>query len=146
MSNMIRVNPFFRNGDIFNVVDQFFNRSLGDLVTTDMVKSQPQINIKETETSYDLEVAAPGLKKEDFSVKVEDDHLIISAETKAENKEEGENYKRREFNYSSFSRSYYLPDSVDAEGIKGKYENGILNIVVPKVKVKEPEGKVIEIS
>ena len=114
-------------------------------MTTDVVKSQPQINIKETDNSYELEVAAPGLKKEDFKISLDKDHLTISAEMSSENVEEKADYKRREFNYSSFSRSYYLPESIDADGIKAKYDNGILNIEVPKVEVNEPEGKTIEI-
>ena len=145
MSNLMKFNPIWKNRDVFNVMDEIFNKSLGDFMTTDVVKSQPQINIKETEKAYELEVAAPGLKKEDFKISLDKDHLTISAEMSTENVEEEGEYKRREFNYSSFSRSYYLPESIDSEGIKAKYDNGILRIEVPKVEVKEPKGKTIEI-
>ena len=145
MNNLIKFNPILKNHDVFNVMDEIFNKSLSDIMSTNAVKSQPQINIKESDKAYELEVAAPGLKKEDFKVTLDNDHLTISAEMSTENVEEGAEYKRREFNYSSFSRSYYLPDAIDSENIKAKYDNGILSIEVPKVEVKEPEGKTIEI-
>ncbi|MEM9982457.1 MAG: Hsp20/alpha crystallin family protein, partial [Bacteroidota bacterium] len=87
-----------------------------------------------------IEVAVPGLKKEDFNVEINENILTVSSEKKAETeqKEEGR-YTRREFHYSTFSRSFTLPKNVDAEKIEANYSEGILNITLPKLgEVKQP--------
>ena len=94
--------------------------------------SKPSVNIKETDKDYSIELAAPGLEKSDFQVEVKDDQLKIKVEKKAEHKEESEDYRRREFSYTSFSRSFYLPKDVRAEEIAAEYVNGILMITIPK--------------
>ena len=145
MNGIVKINPIFGNKDIFNFVDEVFNKSIGDFMNTDVIKSKPQINIKEEDKKYLMEVAAPGLSKEAFNLKVEEDYLVISAENKSDVSEEKDNYKKREFNYSSFERRYLLPESIDTDNINARYENGILSIDIPKVEVKAAEGKVIEI-
>ncbi len=107
----------------------------------------PSVNVKETKEAYKLEVAAPGMKKDDFKVEIKEGHLCIAAETKSEKEEKEENFTRKEFNYQAFSRSFWLPENVKADSIKATYNDGILKIEVPKVKVeKEEPAKVVKVS
>ena len=92
----------------------------------------PAVNIKEDNDKFTLELAAPGMKKDDFHINVEKDVLTISSEREKEKEEKKEDFARREFFYSSFKRSFNLPDTVDVENIKADYKNGILNISLPK--------------
>ena len=95
----------------------------------------PAINVKETDKGYTVELAAPGLKKEDFNVHINDEgNLIIKMEQKQENKEEDKNarYLRREFSYSKFEQALILPDDVDKNKIAAKVENGVLTVELPK--------------
>ena len=91
----------------------------------------------ENAAEFRLEVAAPGLAKEDFKINVEDVTLTISADKKAAEAKEGEKYIRREFGYSTFKRTFTLPETVDVTSIKAVYENGILVLTLPKVEVKK---------
>lgn len=98
----------------------------------------PSVNVAENETTFRLEVAAPGLAKEDFKVNIEDKTLTISAEKTVENEtKEGEKFLRREFGYSTFKRSFTLPETIDIANIKATYENGVLHLTLPKVEVKK---------
>lgn len=95
----------------------------------------PAINVKETDKGYTVELAAPGLKKEDFNVHINDEgNLIVKMEQKQENKEEDKNarYLRREFSYSKFEQTLILPDDVDKNKISAKVENGVLTVELPK--------------
>lgn len=92
----------------------------------------PSANVIENEKEFVIELAVPGMNRDDFHVDVENGQLIISSEKKAEKVEEKENYTRKEFNYNSFSRSFMLPDAIDPEKIKAKYENGLLRLLLPK--------------
>ena len=115
--------------DIFN---DFFDNDL-------MVKTNataPAINVIENENDYKIEVAAPGMTKEDFNVHVdEDNNLVISMEKKNENKEEKKEgrYLRREFSYTKFQQALILPDDVDKEKISAEVNNGVLNVELPKL-------------
>jgi HSP20 family protein len=100
----------------------FFSRKLTD----------PSANILELPESFQLELAAPGLKKEDFKINLENNILTISSEMEDEKNEEGKNYTRKEFYYGSFSRSFTLPKTIDLEKIKADYVNGILKVSLPK--------------
>lgn len=96
----------------------------------------PAINVKETDKAYVVELAAPGMKKEDFNVHVNDEgNLIIKMEKKQDNKEEDKSarYLRREFSYSKFEQTLLLPDDVKREDIKAKVENGVLTVELPKL-------------
>ena len=110
-----------------------------------MVKANataPAINVLETEKEYKVELAAPGMTKDDFNVRIdEDNNLVISMEKKAENKEEKKDgrYLRREFSYSKFQQTMILPDDVDKEKISAQVENGVLNIDLPKFSEQEKE-------
>lgn len=97
----------------------------------------PSVNVKETKEAFKLEIAAPGMKKSDFNIEVQDGTLIISAETKSEKEEKGERYTRKEFNFNSFSRSFWLPENVKTDDIKAQYNDGLLKVTVPRVEVKK---------
>ncbi len=107
----------------------------------------PAVNIAENEKAYSIEVVAPGFQKEDFKLKVDDDVLTISAESKSEKKEkEGKEYTRREYSYSSFTRSFRLPENVKDDSITAAYRDGILNLELPKSKTQVKATKEISIS
>lgn len=112
--------------------------------TWDLSIKVPSANITESDKDYKIEVAAPGLEKKDFKIELENKVLTISSEKEEEKKEENENYKRREFSYSSFSRSFQLPEDVLSDKIDAKYENGILKLSVPKkeVTVSKPKQEI----
>lgn len=95
----------------------------------------PAINIAESEADYRIEVAAPGMTKDDFCVRIDDDsNLVISMEKKAENeKNEAELYLRREFSYSKFEQKMILPKNADKDKISAKMEHGVLNVSIPKM-------------
>lgn len=102
----------------------------------------PAVNILENENEYRVEVAAPGMTKEDFKVNInEDNELVISVEKKSEQKEEDKHHKgtylRREFSYTQFQQSLLLPDNVEREKIAAKVENGVMTIEIPKKKLAE---------
>ena len=145
---MIRYNslmPINRSLDQF--MDQFFNNSITNMVGMDASYTMPSTNIIEENDKFLLELAAPGLEKSAFNVKVEKDQLIISAEKSNEAEENSENYKRREFNYTHFSRSFHLPKLINKEHIEASYENGILSIQLPKLEEAiEKEPMAIEIK
>ncbi len=97
----------------------------------------PAINVKESDKGYIVELAAPGMTKEDFCVHINDEgNLIIKMENKQEKKEEGANvrYLRREFSYSKFEQTLILPDDVDKEKIAARVENGVLTVELPKME------------
>lgn len=94
----------------------------------------PAVNIRETDKAYDIEMAAPGIPKENINVEVENDLLTISGENRQEQKESDNDgrYTRQEFSYSSFRRSFKLPPNVNADDVKARCENGVVNITIPK--------------
>ena len=111
----------------------------------------PAINVIEDDKDYKVEVAAPGMNKEDFKVNVTDDnYLVLTMEKKNESKDEDKKrkYLRREFSYRKFEQSLALPDDVNKDEIKAAVNDGILTIDIPKVKVteKQPAVKQIEIQ
>lgn len=125
----------------------FFN--LESFFPTDLVrpsKSLPAVNISEDDKNFNIEVIAPGFKKEDFKVNVEDDILTISAETKTETSEGDKKYNRREYSYSSFTRSFQLPDNVKDDGINAAYSEGILKLTIPKSEQQTKATKQIAIN
>lgn len=109
----------------------------------------PAVNIKETNDTFDVEVAAPGMKKDDFKVELDGNMLTISSEkTNETNEKDGERYSRREFSYQSFQRTFQLPkDVVDSDRIEARYENGLLHLVIPKKEeAKQRPPRMIQIS
>jgi len=126
-------------------VDRFFDLPLNTDFNFSRAVNVPAINVKETEHEYKLSIAAPGLEKNDFVIQVNQGILTISAE-KEETKATDDKYNRREYNYSSWSRSFTLPeDAVDGK-ISAEYKNGELKIEVPRnAEKKKAVGKQIEI-
>jgi HSP20 family protein len=130
--------------------DMFKNDWLGGTTNVNSIgTSIPAVNIMETEDSFKVEVAAPGMSKEDFSIELDNDVLTISSEKKKENEsrdDEG-NYTRKEFSYTNFKRAFSLPDSVDSSQISAAYNNGVLEISLPKKEEARVQAKrMIEIS
>ena len=126
-----------------NWLPSIFNDFLGnDWLAERHNTTAPAVNIIEDENEYKVEVAAPGMTKEDFKVHLnEDNELIISMEKKNESKEEDKEHKgtylRREFSYTQFQQSLLLPDNIEREKISAKVENGVMTIDIPKKKVEE---------
>ena len=114
----------------------------GDLLDTRFFRnSLPAVNIIENDKNFMIEVAAPGFRKKDFHIDVEDKVLMIKGEKTEEKKEKEDNYTKREFSYNSFKRSFNLPEFVLAEKIEGKYEDGILKIMLPKMEENRKKNK-----
>jgi len=125
----------FRNSWFPTVFDDFFNT---DAATT--AHTAPAVNVKEDANAYTMEVASPGLKKEFCRISINDEgNLNVAIENKFEHKEEDkkEHYLRREFAYTNYQQAYTLPDDVDKNGISAKVEDGILTIILPKLKKEE---------
>jgi len=106
----------------------------------------PAVNISETKDKYYIDLAAPGLTKEDFKIELNKNLLTISVDPKVEDKVEPKRYSRREFSYSSFSRSFALPESADDSGIDAEYLQGVLSIHVAKKEQAKPVSRKIEIK
>lgn len=106
----------------------------------------PAVNIRDKKDGYELEVSAPGFKKEDFKVTTKNGMLTISAETSSENQQEKDNYTRREFSRSSFSRSFSLPENIVEDQIKASYQDGLLNIALKKAETEKTEAKHVPID
>jgi HSP20 family protein len=113
-----------------DLMSNFFENELGDFFGKRF--TDPSANIVETKDGFMLEIAAPGLKKDDFKIHLENSVLTISADIEDEKKEEGKNYTRKEFYYGSFSRSFTLPKTINLEMIKADYQDGILKVSMPK--------------
>ncbi len=110
--------------------------------TTPAFSKMPPVNISESKDQYVMEFSVPGRNKADFKLNVDGNLLEISSETKEEKIDKEENYTRREFSHSSFSRSFTLPETVNMESIKAEYTDGILRVILPKkeeVKTKGPK-------
>lgn len=126
--------------------DTFFN-DLDKMEKPTFANTLPSVNVVESEENFRIELAAPGLSREAFKVNVHEDVLTISSEKKTENEDKAENYTRREFSYASFKRSFNLPESVDSDNIAATYNEGILNVTLPKKEEAKPkEPKLIEVA
>lgn len=129
-----------------SLVNEFFNDDF--LNTRQLGAFRTSVNIVENENEYGLEVVAPGFEKENFNLKIENNQLIISAEVKKEEKEDGNNFNRREYQVQSFERSFALPENeIDEQNIKANYVNGVLKVALPKREEAKPKApKQIEIQ
>jgi HSP20 family protein len=130
------------------LVDEFFN---GDIFPrffeVESRHTMPAVNIVEGKEDYRIEVAAPGLSKDDFRINLENNTLTVSSEKEEKVEEKDEKVMRKEFNYYSFCRSFSLPQTVNSEKIKATHKDGILNIIVPKRdEAKEKPAREIRIS
>ena len=122
----------FNNKQIFpSLINEFFNDDFG-VNFLNSNHSVPSVNTIENDDSFEIDLAVPGMKKDDFSIELDNNVLIISSETS--NNVSNENLRLNEFNYSSFQRSFKIPESVNLDKIKGNYKNGILKVLLPKKK------------
>ncbi|MBS1559830.1 MAG: Hsp20/alpha crystallin family protein [Bacteroidetes bacterium] len=132
--SIIRYNPNdFVPASFSSMVDRFFNESLtrnGGSVFS------PKVDVIENVDSYEVQLAVPGLNKEDFKIEVNDNFLVVSGERKFTNEKKEKNYRSIETQYGAFSRSFTLPENVDGTKINAKYNNGILELTIPKDEKK----------
>ena len=117
--------------------DDFFTKDLFDWTDKNFAalgSNIPSANLKETDTKLEVELAAPGMKKEDFKIEIEDNVLTISSEKEEEHEEsrKKDHYVRKEFSYSSFFRSFYLPESADENKVEASYKDGVLRVSINK--------------
>jgi len=128
-----------------NFFNDFLNRDWYDWSNQNFSLTNttiPAVNIKENDNGFDVEMAAPGMAKDDFRIELNNNVLTISSEKKAKSEsKEGENITRCEFSYQSFSRSFSLPAIVETERISAKYENGLLRVNIPKKEEVKPKPK-----
>ncbi len=136
MTYLAKVNPRRRNAFFPAHFDAFFNEVAKN---NTFVNQKPAVNVSETDEQFTLEVAVPGLKKEDVHLKIEKETLIIGATKEEKTEEMKDNYTRREFNFSNFERRFQLNETIDAENIKANFADGILNIVLPKIVEEKKE-------
>ncbi len=139
------------NGDTFpTLFSDFFNTDnffRPGWLNRELEKTVPAVNIKENAKNFNIELAVPGYKKEDFKIDLEGDMLNISAEKEDEKIDENERFTRKEYSYNSFSRSFTLPGNSEVEKIDAKYENGILKLVLPKkTEAKSASKKTVKID
>ena len=152
MENLVK-----RNGGFFPVVNTFFDDILStkdifdwtDKNFTAIGSNLPSVNLKETDDKLEIDMAVPGMKKEDFKVEIDNNMLTISSE-KEEQKEETrkkDNYIRKEFNYQSFFRSFSLPEYIDENKVEASYKDGILHVTIAKKEgAKKKANKTIAIK
>lgn len=130
-------------------IDEMFNRDLPSVFTSNFNTgiTLPKVNIRETKDAYFVDMAVPGLKKNDFHIDLDNQVLSISTEMEENNEQQEENYTRREFGYASFKRSFSLPETINEDAIKAEYTEGVLSIHLPKKEeaIQKP-AKRIKIS
>jgi HSP20 family protein len=132
---------------VFNdVFESFFNTD--PYVSDRLISRVPAVNIAETENDYCIELAVPGMKKDDFKINLDKNILSISAETKSEKESGGEEktYNRREYSYSSFVRTFTLPEAADYANISAQYTDGILRVSIAKKEEAKIQSREISIS
>ncbi|WP_018127186.1 Hsp20/alpha crystallin family protein [Balneola vulgaris] len=125
------------NTDLFSknfndIVDEMFNGSLNYKSDSFM----PNVDVAENDASFEISAELPGIKKDDINIELDNGRLTISGERKFQNEENAKNYHRVETKYGKFSRSFYLPDSINEESINAQYEDGLLNITIEKKEEK----------
>jgi HSP20 family protein len=127
--------------------DNFFKEDDGFFRNWFDRENLPAVNVKETDKSFELSLAAPGMEKSDFHLEVNNGVLTISSEKTTEAEESKENYIRQEYNFSAFNRSFWLPEEVKVEEIRAEYLKGVLYVNIPKAEMKKVKGsKTIEIA
>ena len=150
--NFIRFNRPVQANPLTSALDEFFQKGISELANSNFSFNRPSVNIIEEDDAFQVQLAAPGLKKEDFNIKVDKDQLIVSVTPQKEETEEAEtkdetNYRRREFNYQAFTRSFHLPETIDTDSIGATYIDGVLSIALnKKEEAKEKEPRMIAIS
>jgi len=143
-----------RNGSMFPALpgfDDLFTRELFNWGNTNFSTTNstiPSVNIKETDDTFEVEVAAPGMEKKDFNITLDGTLLTIASQKENNSETKEDNYTRREFSYQSFQRTFELPKQVvDEESINARYDNGLLHITIPKRdEAKRKAPRMIEIA
>lgn len=145
MNTLIRRSGLLPTTSFF---DDFLTRDLFDWSGwTENGSTVPRVNIVESGDDFRVEVAAPGMRKDDFHISLDNGMLTISSEIQNEESNEEQNYLRREFSYQAFKRSFYLPNTVEADKIKATYKDGLLRLAIPKKEeAKKKPVKTIAIS
>jgi len=135
-SNLPMMRDFFNMGSFFD-----------DKWLSHFQHSMPAVNISEDEKEYNLELVVPGFKRDDIKIKVDDDMLTISTEKRTETEEKKKReYTRREYGYSGFTRSFHLPDNVKDDSIHAHFEDGVLEIKLPKSQTQVKASKEVPIN
>ncbi|RZJ91441.1 MAG: Hsp20/alpha crystallin family protein [Chryseobacterium sp.] len=144
---LVKFNPEKKNSALLPGFNDIFESVLGDTFFSDRrPMNVPAVNISESAEEYQIELAAPGLKKEDFRVSVERDMLSISSQVSQEKSNQSKIYNRREYSYAAFTRSFTLPESADADKIQATYLDGVLKLSLPKKEEAKAVSRQIEIS
>lgn len=118
-----------------HLIDRFFNESLGRSGGS-AYSFVPKVDIIEDQKAFEIHLAVPGMNKEDFKIDLKDNHLTVSGERKFEKGSEEKQFRTIETQYGAFSKTFVLPENINAENIEAKYNNGILELVVPKDEKK----------
>ena len=145
---MVKFNADKRNnGSLLPGFSDVFDSIFTDTLLSDRMTARvPAANVSETADHFHVELAAPGLKKEDFKISLDENVLSISVEQQSENNDTKKNYSKREYSYSSFVRSFTLPDSANAEQIEAVYTEGVLKIDIAKREEAKSVRRQIEIK
>jgi HSP20 family protein len=145
--SLVKFNSDRKNNALMPGFNDIFENFFNDSMFNDrMVSRVPAANISESAEEYHIELAAPGLKKDQFKLRVDDQVLSIAVEQQQENPENNRRYNKREFSYSSFVRSFTLPESADDARITAEYSDGVLKIDVPKKEEAKSVSRQIEIK
>ena len=147
---LVKYNKPTTGRGISPVFNQLFNEMLenfsGPGFRNTPSVSIPSVNVAESDAAFSLELSAPGFNKEEISISVEDDSLVISGEKKSEKEENDKKYTRREFTRQNFQRSFSLPENIEQDKILAKFENGVLYLELPKKQVEEKTGRKIQLQ
>jgi HSP20 family protein len=144
---LVKFNSDKKNSSLMPGFNDVFDSIFNDTFFTDRtVMRVPAANISETEDNFHIELAAPGLKKEDFNINLDRNVLSISAEQRSEHNDNQKNYSKREYSYNSFVRSFTLPESADESGIEAEYVNGVLKINIAKREEAKSVRRQIDIK
>src|SRR5271170_4775546 len=141
----------FNNGHKSNAVNPWFSDVFDSLINDSRLNDRfinkiPAVNIAETENEFHIELAVPGLKKEDFKISLDKNVLSVSAEKKVESVEEGKKFSKREYSYNSFTRSFTLPEVADHGKIEAEYTDGILKLNVAKKEEAKIQSREIAVK
>ena len=147
MSNLFPITRFGTGGlglsrDFDDVLDAFFGRPLRASSRNMNYSTVPKANVVKTQEGYSIELAAPGYSRDDFDINVSNGNLTVSSAVAIANDEETGAYTTREYSYTTFSRSWSLPENVNSNNISARYDAGILNVSVPLEAEKEEELKI----
>ena len=126
-------------------LSDFFNGEFDNFFSNQRTNT-PAVNIKENDNEYGIEMAVPGIKKSDLNIEIEKDVLVISSKISDEKNENSEAYSRREFGSYSFCKSFRIPDSVKSDKIKASFDDGILNVTLPKSEETAKLNRTIKIA